>query len=1555
MEFTRNRQQHTLGSLFLTVLCAVGLWLGSAVVAEAALDAQWINTGLPGTTANKQSVSVSSYCGAGWSSGYIADDNQNGVQHIGEEDTDGGIAQLCLRSTTPGVTVSAGWYLYGCPAGMTDSGVRDDLDQSHTTNEEDFQPNGSDDYVWCLGASNPSGTASIAVNWTWWASDTKGPPCGAGEVRLLYGKSGKRNLNSEDSAGSNQESLCAKIVEPPTIDITVNGSNGPITVAGNSNVSLAWTTSGDPATCTASGAWSGDKAAGGGSENQNVGTTQKTYTVTCSNGAGNHTDQVTVMIAPSVDLKVNSSDGPITVSYGSSLSLNWTSQNTSSCTLAGAGIALGGVAVNGSRSVTATASGDYVLSCNGVTDYVTVNVTIPTPVPSCSASPTTITSGQSVTWTASATGGNGTYTYSWTGTDSLTGSNANVSKTYSTTGTKTGRVTVTSGGQSASADCSSSVTVNSPPVSVDLKVNGSDGPITINQNTNFTLTWTTTGNPASCTASGSWSGAKTVSGGSETQNTGTTNKTYTITCGSVSDTVTVNVGVQLTILSVDLKVNNSDGPYSALSNTNITLTWTTTGNPASCTASGSWSGAKTVSGGSETQNTGTTNKTYTITCTTASGSATDSVTVTNSGTMTKPVASFTSVPATCTVGQPYTVRFKSVDAEGESVAFDYSWNWGASPAQGVNGHAPNTPNNTDASYTYTYTAAGTYQIAVRASDRLIGDFVYATVTCTAAAAVTPYVTFEGRVNSGTYSTANRSINSGDQVEFRWASNMTSCTSYSGIAGVSGPSGGPVAVTEPAAGSSQTYSVTCNTGATTITKDITVSTNAVEPQPTGLSLTLGSTENGIGDEISNPRDVGTGSILGIYWYANGSDECYYTWWGVFRGTSVNSGLGQVPRSPGSGSDTLFPPPRNIGDYLTARVSCLDSTRTQEVVKTVTLRTTYAGNEPPMPSVSLQARKVSGAVTGGWTSGTLNILSGDRAHLQWSSSNADSCTGSGAGFTTPSLNGTDLDIIEPGAGRSSTYSISCVNSFGSAPASITLNNTTPNTPPTAPTVTGPTTGYSGTSYQFAIASSTDANGDRIRYEVDWNNNGVLDQASSYFSPTPTSVYRPSYPWSTAGTKTFCVWAYDGIAASAKTCHTITLTAPPPPIVDVKVNDSDGPVNVKRGDDMTVSWNIQNYAGPCTLYGAEVNPTQWWNSGQRSVSGTGSITIDTSDSSFNSITSEDYFLQCGSYDDTATVNLTSMYLTYEIRENAGAWSPNNITVPAGSPLELHWNYTHPQATNCTSVDFATGNRIKSTNFDSNGGVSVGTLTAGQSKSFTIRCNTWSGFTTATIVATAHRPNFTTPIVNTPVLGTFSTTTNKYNTVSFTFRTENDGGSAVPAPPPTADYRFEFDNDVNCSSGCTYETVYNRTNALEALASGAGTNKTEQVSNVTAGVHRVRITVDSGSEVIENNETDNVYTGTVTIPMQDPGVSITTNRPQVRKDDTATITWTITNPNPTLSCVVSGPGLTPQTYTASGNLTTPPITAKSEYSLRCTDSSTGTIWQRSVSVETTGTVEEI
>lgn len=82
-----------------------------------------------------------------------------------------------------------------------------------------------------------------------------------------------------------------------------------------------------------------------------------------------------------------------------------------------------------------------------------------------------------------------------------------------------------------------SFTTTCLPVSVDLKANNSNGPITVSYQSNVTLSWTSE-NAVSCQASGDWSGTKAVSGSQIVQMNQVKTYTFTLTCKNSTGTKT---------------------------------------------------------------------------------------------------------------------------------------------------------------------------------------------------------------------------------------------------------------------------------------------------------------------------------------------------------------------------------------------------------------------------------------------------------------------------------------------------------------------------------------------------------------------------------------------------------------------------------------------------------------------------------------------------------------------------------------------------------------------------------------------------------------------------------------------------------------------------------------------------------------------------------------------------------------------------------------------------------------------------------------------------------
>ena len=121
------------------------------------------------------------------------------------------------------------------------------------------------------------------------------------------------------------------------------------------------------------------------------------------------------------------------------------------------------------------------------------------------------------------------------------------------------------------------------PSAPTVSLNASPNPVSYN--TPSGLSWAST-NATSCTASGAWSGSKTLSG---TQSTGnlTADQTYTLTCigpgGSASRSVTVAV-----VSSGGMSVSCSASPTVALMGENVTWTANVSGGTPPYTYS--WSG-----------------------------------------------------------------------------------------------------------------------------------------------------------------------------------------------------------------------------------------------------------------------------------------------------------------------------------------------------------------------------------------------------------------------------------------------------------------------------------------------------------------------------------------------------------------------------------------------------------------------------------------------------------------------------------------------------------------------------------------------------------------------------------------------------------------------------------------------------------------------------------------------------------------------------------------------------------------------------------------------------
>ena len=277
--------------------------------------------------------------------------------------------------------------------------------------------------------------------------------------------------------------------------------------------------------------------------------------------------QATILISsptPVVDLKINGSDGPITIPYNTSAILSWTSLNVTNCYASGDWS--GEKPTSGSQSTgNLTASKTYILTCYGpsgsTSDNVTVYVTSPTLSVSLSVNPSSGCAPLSnVSLTANVSGsaaGNITYFFDCTSdgvwekiyTTPQTSYTASNLCNFSSPGDYFAKVRAERGDQVAENTILIKIYNCYSSPEVDIKANGSNGPVTVSYGSSVALSWSSV-NANSCTASGGWSGSKSLSG-SQTITNLTSSKTYTITCegsgGTDSDSVTVYVGAGLNL------------------------------------------------------------------------------------------------------------------------------------------------------------------------------------------------------------------------------------------------------------------------------------------------------------------------------------------------------------------------------------------------------------------------------------------------------------------------------------------------------------------------------------------------------------------------------------------------------------------------------------------------------------------------------------------------------------------------------------------------------------------------------------------------------------------------------------------------------------------------------------------------------------------------------------------------------------------------------------------------------------------------------------------------
>jgi trimeric autotransporter adhesin len=858
-------------------------------------------------------------------------------------------------------------------------------------------------------------------------------------------------LTCDGAGGSATQSVEIAVTGAPTVKLGAT----PATVAAGGASSLSWSAE-NATTCTASGAWQGTMATTG---TTSTGALSKTteYELTCTGAGGSATQSATVTVsalAPSVTL----SAAPSTVNSGSASTLTWSSANATACAASGAWS--GNKPLSGSQSSGAvTASATYTLTCSGsggsATQSVTVSVKGAAPSVSLSANPSTVASGlnSTVSWNAvnatscSASG-------AWAGAKPVSGSQSTGALSSSST------YMLTCSGPDGSAAQSATVSVKASTPTVSLSV----GPSSVASGGSATLNWSAT-NATSCSASGSWSGAKPARG---SQSTGalTADATYVLTCSSAGGSATQSATVSVTKPAPTVSLSAS--PSSVISGNSSTLTWAAS-NATSCTASGAWSGSRPVSG---SQPTGalSSNATYTLRCTGSGGTATQSATVTVSS---KPTAtvSISATPSTVKSGGNSSLTWSSANAT--SCVASGAWA-GAKALSGSQSTGALTANTT-----YSITCTGTGGSATQSI----------TVSVTSPA---PTVSF---------SASPSTVKSGSAVTLAWsANNVTACTAGGAWSGSKAVSGTQSTSTLTA---NATYSLTCTGSGGSATQAATVSITSAAPAPT-VTFT------------ANPSTVASGHSSTLTWSSTSATACTAS--GGWSGAKAING-----------SQATAPLTANA----TYTLSCTGTGGTAAQSATVTV-------SAQAPTVSL---KVSPST----------VTTGKAATLSWSSTNATTCVASQAWSGNEPMTGSQST---GNLTSNATYILTCTGSGGSAVQSTTVTVTTP-----APTVT------------LTASSTTVASGGKST--LTWSStNATSCVASGGWSGTIAPTGTQSTTALSAATKYTATCT--GAGGSATQSVTVSVAAATPAL-----SFSANPSSIASGNSTTLSWSSTN-ATACTASG-------------------------------------------------------------------------------------------------------------------------------------------------------------------------------------------------------------------------------------------------------------------------------------------------------------------------------------------------------------------------------------
>jgi hypothetical protein len=426
-----------------------------------------------------------------------------------------------------------------------------------------------------------------------------------------------------------------------------------------------------------------------------------------------------------------------------------------------------------------------------------------------------------------------------------------------------------------------------------------------------------------------------------------------------------------------------------------------------------------------------------------------------------------------------------------------------------------------------------------------------------------------------------------------AQNQLRCDASGGWSGSKGASGN---VTVGPLTASTVYILACRGigGITTQAVTVTVGNQPPPPAPT-VSL------------MANPTSVGLNESTTLTWSSTNAASCeaFDDW----SGTKATAG-----------SETVGP----LAATSTFTLVCSGAGGSAGQSVTVTVN---APPPPPVPTVSLSASPAS-------------IVYNGSSSLTWTSTNATSCTASGAWSGSKALSGSET---RGPLTSTSTFILSCTGAGGSAGQSVTVVVDPPPLPTMTLTANPTTVAMNGSS----TLTWTSTNATTCTASDAWSGFKAVNGSQSVGPLTTTSTFT---------------LACTGPGGSANRSVSVTVQPAALPTVTLTAN----PTSVAMNGSTTLTWTSSD-ATSCTAGG------NW--SGSKPLSGSESVGPLTQDSTFT--------LTCtgpgGSTNAPVTVTVTAANGTADL-----SWTAPT-TNEDGSPLTLaSFNiYKGPSSTNLQKID--------------------------------------------------------------------------------------------------------------------------------------------------------------------------------------------------------------------------------------------------------------------------------